>query len=321
MFINSTGFYVPETSIPNSYFTELNGLTDDWIYQRTGIKSRARASEKETLNYMCQQAVEMAAEKLSYGITTIDLIIFASYTPSDTVGTTGHWIQREFNIENAKVFYISSACSSGMNAIEAVSAYFAAGLAKRALLICADRNSSFSDDTDSVAGHLWGDAAVAYFLSSERYDAAETEVKDIMTQGLGHIGLGPEAVKLNLPHGGIQMPFGKDVFTYACTYIADNTRKILEDNNYQIQDLSYFIGHQANMRILKNVAHRLGLPEKKSLSNIERLGNTGSASALLVFAMNDSRFESNDLICMSVFGGGYSAGACLMLIGDREKLD
>ena len=184
-------------------------------------------------------------------------------------------------------------------------------------MICADRNSSFSDDTDSVAGHLWGDAAVAYFLSGERYNESETEILDIMTQGLGHIGQGPEAVKLNLPHGGIQMPFGKDVFTYACTYIAQNTEKILADNGYGVKDLSYFIGHQANMRILKNVAHRLGLPEKKSLSNIERMGNTGSASALLVFAMNDDRFESGDLVCMSVFGGGYSAGACLMLIGNR----
>lgn len=317
MYINSTGHYVPETSIPNSYFTELNGLSDDWIYQRTGIRSRVRASEKETLNYMCRKAVEMAMQKMPYGISMVDLIIFASYTPSDTVGTTGHWIQREFNIEKAKVFYISSACSSGMNAIEAVSAYFAAGLAKRALLICADRNSSFSDDTDSVAGHLWGDAAVAYSLSAERNSASDTEILDIMTQGLGHIGLGPEAVKLNLPHGGIQMPFGKDVFTYACTYIAENTQKILEENGFELKDLSYFIGHQANMRILKNVAKRLGIPEKKSLSNIERMGNTGSASALLVFAMNDARFESGELICMSVFGGGYSAGACLMLIGER----
>lgn len=318
MFINSTGFFVPETSIPNSYFTELNGLTDDWIYQRTGIKSRVRASEKETLNYMCRRAVEMASQKLPYSISTVDLIIFASYTPSDTVGTTGHWIQREFGIEQAKVFYISSACSSGMNAIEAVSAYFSARIASRALLICADRNSSFSDDKDSVAGHLWGDAAVAYFLSDDSYDVSETEILDINTQGLAHIGFGPEAVKLSLPNGGIQMPFGKDVFTYACTYIAENTQKILSDNGFGINDLSYFIGHQANMRILKNVANRLGIPERKSLSNIERMGNTGSASALLVFAMSDSEFESNNLVCMSVFGGGYSAGACLMMTGERQ---
>ncbi|MDR3117875.1 MAG: ketoacyl-ACP synthase III [Mediterranea sp.] len=318
MFINAIGQYVPKHMIQNSYFTDLNGLTDEWIYQRTGIKSRVRASSKETIEYMCRKAVERALPKLPYDISEVGLIIFASYTPSDTVGTVGHLIQREFNIASAKVFYISSACSSGINAMEAIKSYFDSGLASKALLICADRNSSYSDDTDSVAGHLWGDAAVAYFFSKASYSQQETKILAINTQGLGHIGLGPEAVKLNLPKGGLQMPFGKDVFTYACTYIAENTEKILKDNGYEIEDLSYFIGHQANMRILKNVAQRLGLPEKKSLSNIERMGNTGSASALLVFAMNYDRYEDSDLICMSVFGGGYSAGACLMKTGHRS---
>lgn len=319
MYINTTGFYVPETQIPNSYFTDINGLSDDWIFQRTGIKSRVRATEEETINYMSFKAVGKASANLPYDITEVDLIIFASYTPSDTVGTPGHYIQREYGIHSAKVFYISSACSSGMNAMETIKAYFEAGLSKKALLICADRNSSYSDDTDSVSGHLWGDAAVAFFFSKEQYQSTDVAIIDISTQGLGHIGLGPEAVKLNLPKGGLQMPFGKDVFTYACTYIAQNTQEIVERNGYSLSDLSYFIGHQANMRILKNVANRLGIPEEKSLSNIERMGNTGSASSLLVFAMNHHTFEPSDLVCMSVFGGGYSAGACLMKIAGEKK--
>lgn len=318
MFINAIGQYVPKHMIPNSYFTDLNGLTDEWIYQRTGIKSRVRASSTETIEYMCKKAVEKALPTLPYSIDEVDLIVFASYTPSDTVGTVGHLIQREYNIHSAKVFYISSACSSGINAMEAIRSYFISGLASKALLICADRNSSYSSDMDSVSGHLWGDAAVAYFFSKERCLPSETKILDINTQGLGHIGLGPEAVKLNLPKGGLQMPFGKDVFTYACTYLAEITQKILENNGYAIKDLSYFIGHQANMRILKNVVQRLGLTEKRSLSNIERMGNTGSASALLVFAMNYNRFVTSDLICMSVFGGGYSAGACLMKFGEKS---
>lgn len=320
MFINATGYYVPEKEIPNSYFTDINGLTEDWIFQRTGIKSRVRATEKETINYMSQKAVEKALKKLPYDVSEVDLIIFASYTPSDTIGTPGHYIQREYNIHSAKVFYISSACSSGVNAVETIKSYFDSGMSSKALLICADRNSSYSDDKDSVSGHLWGDAAVAYFFSREKIHPSETEILDITSQGLGHVGLGPEAVKLNLPQGGLQMPFGKDVFTYACTYITQNTQDIIERNGYTLQDLSYFIGHQANMRILKNVANRLGLPEKKSLSNIEKMGNTGSASAFLVFAMNYDNFQTSDLVCMSVFGGGYSAGACLMKIGERKSV-
>lgn len=319
MFINATGYHIPEKTVPNSYFTEINGLTGEWIYQRTGIKSRVRASEKETINYMCMKAVEDALLKLDYDITEVDLIIFASYTPSDTIATAGHFVQREYNVNNAKVFYLSSACSSGINAMEVIKSFFDSGMSSKALLICADRNSTYSDDKDTVSGHLWGDAAVAYFFSRERTSPAETQIMDLSSQGLGHVGLGPEAVKMNPTEGGLQMPFGKDVFTYACTYIAQNTKEIVERNGHKLDDLNYFIGHQANMRILKNVASRLGLPEEKSLSNIEMCGNTGSVSALLVYAMNDKKFTTSDLVCMSVFGGGYSAGACLMRIGKRTS--
>jgi len=312
MFINSIGYYIPERRIPNDYFTEVNGLTSDWIAQRTGIQSRSRASERETMDYMCSEAVKNALSDLPYDIREVDMIIFASYTPSDTIATSGHYIQREYNIEDAKVFYISSACSSGVNALEIIRAFFYSQMTTKALLICADRNSSYSDDTDCMSGHLWGDAATAYFLSDKSFSEEEPQVMDIITQGLGHIGHGPGGVYLDPKEKGLQMPFGKDVFMQACTYIAQNTRDILEWNSHSTEDLSYFIGHQANMRILKNVAKQLELEEEKILSNIEELGNTGSASALLVFAQNYSRFQSGDLVCLSVFGGGYSAGACLI---------
>lgn len=314
MYINSIGYYIPQGRIANDYFSEVNGLTDDWIFQRTGIRTRSRASEEETMNYMCNEAIKDALPKLPYDIHEMDLIIFASYTPSDTIATTGHYIQREYGIANAKVFYISSACSSAMNAIEIIRAFFTSELAAKALLICADRNSSYSDDKDPVSGHLWGDGATAYFFSNKHYSNKEPQVIDITTQGLGHIGHDLDGVYLNPQNGGLKMPHGKDVFAQACTYITQNTKDILDWNGYTINDLSYFIGHQANMRILKNVAQQLNMPEEKILSNIEELGNTGSASALLVFAQNIDIILESNLVCLSVFGGGYSAGSCLIKI-------
>lgn len=312
MYINATGYYIPEKRVPNEYFTQLNGITSEWIYQRTGIMSRSKASEKETINYMCERAVENASPRLPYPIHEVDLIIFASYSPSDTVGTTAHYIQREYEISNAKAFFLSSACSSAINAMEIIWSFFNSGKAQKALLICADRNSSYSDDTDPVSGHLWGDAATATFFSKEAYTPEEPQVIDIMTQGLGHIGQGPQGVLLDLINDGIQMPYGKDVFLNACTYMAKNTKEIVEKNGYTLNDLSYFIGHQANMRILKNVVKQLDIPENKILSNIEELGNTGSVSSILVFAQNRHAYKAEDLVCLSVFGGGYSAGACLI---------
>lgn len=314
MFINSVGYYIPEQRITNDYFTEVNGLTSDWITQRTGIRTRSRASEKETMDYMCDMAVKDAMKNLPYDIKDIDLIVFASYTPSDTIATSGHYIQREYNISGAKVFLISSACSSAINAMEIIYSFFKSEIAEKALLICADRNSTYSDDTDCVSGHLWGDAATAYFISNKQYSKNEPQILDITTQGLGHAGLGIKGVYLDPNNGGLQMPHGKDVFLHACTHIAQNAKDIVETNGFSLNELSYFIGHQANMRILKNVSKQLDLDEDKILSNIEELGNTGSASAVLVFAQNYSKFKSGDLICLSVFGGGYSAGACLIRI-------
>jgi len=228
MFINAIGYNIPETRIPNNYFTEVNGLTSDWIAQRTGILSRSRASDKETMEYMCGEAVKNALPSLPYDIKEVDLIIFASYTPSDTIATVGHVIQQDYKIEGAKVFHISSACSSAINAMEIIKAFFQSEMAGKALMICADRNSTYSDDTDCISGHLWGDGATAYFFSNQPFTSAEPQILDIMTQGLGHIGQGTKGVFLNPKKGGLQMPYGKDVFMYACTYITRNTKDILE---------------------------------------------------------------------------------------------
>lgn len=162
MFINATGFYVPEERVDNQHFLELNGLTSEWIEQRTGIRSRSKAKAEENINTMSMEAVRNALPKLPYDITDVDLIVSASYSPYDTVATAAHLAQHEFHIENAKALYLSSACSSFLNALEVVEGYFAMGKATKALILSADKNSAYYNETDPKAGHLWGDAAAAF---------------------------------------------------------------------------------------------------------------------------------------------------------------
>ncbi|MDR2472053.1 MAG: ketoacyl-ACP synthase III [Tannerella sp.] len=314
MYINAIGYYIPEERINNDYFKQLTGLTDEWIVQRTGIKTRSRAKADENINTMSVEAVRNALPSLPYDIKDVDLIISSTYSPYDTVGTAAHVVQREFEIPDCKAFLISSACSSFSNALEIVEVYFAAGKARRALIIGGDKNSAYCNENDPKAGHLWGDAAVAFFLSKERVSEADYEVLEVFTEALGCTGKGPDGIQLRPLDGGIAMPEGKDVFVRACTIMPDNARKLLEHHGYTFDDLAYFIGHQANMRILKNISSNIGLPEEKVLSNIEDLGNTGSASCALVFAQNIDKFHKGDLVCISVFGGGYSAGAALVRI-------
>lgn len=134
MYINATGFYVPEERVPNQHFFELNGLTSEWIEQRTGIKTRSKARPDENINTMGLEAIRNALPKLPYDIKEVDLIIAASYSPYDTVATAAHVAQREFQIQEAKALYLSSACSSFVNALEVVEGYFAMGKATKALI-------------------------------------------------------------------------------------------------------------------------------------------------------------------------------------------
>ena len=269
MYINATGFYVPEERVPNQHFFELNGLTSEWIEQRTGIKTRSKARPDENINTMGLEAIRNALPKLPYDIKEVDLIVAASYSPYDTVATAAHVAQREFQIQEAKALYLSSACSSFVNALEVVEGYFAMGKATKALIISADKNSAYWNETDPKAGHLWGDAAAAYFISKERVTDHDAEIVEIMTQALACVGKGPDGVHLRPRDGGIDMPEGRDVFVQACTYMPKNAIHLLEKNGYSINDLSYFIGHQANLRIMMNISKQLNLPEEKFLHNIE----------------------------------------------------
>ena len=158
MFINATGFYVPEERVDNQHFLELNGLTSEWIEQRTGIRSRSKAKAEENINTMSMEAVRNALPKLPYDITDVDLIVSASYSPYDTVATAAHLAQHEFHIENAKALYLSSACSSFLNALEVVEGSFAMGKATKALILSADKNSRFGKgfrDRGSIHTRTW----------------------------------------------------------------------------------------------------------------------------------------------------------------------
>lgn len=314
MYINSTGYYIPAARVKNDYFFNVNGLTDEWILKRTGISTRSKAAPNEGHNSMGLKAVENALINLPYDIKEIDLIVSASYSPYDTVATLAHITQQKYNIDNMRAVYASSACSSFVNGLEIVEGYFATGKAQKALLVCSEHNTYYSNESDPKCGHLWGDGAVAFFLSVERISDSDPEITQIYTRGLGNISKGPEGVRLRPKEGGIEMPDGRDVFIHACKYMVEALEGITKPEGIGITDLQYIICHQANKRIVANIAHQLEMSDDKFLNNIEELGNTGSASSAIVFAQNRGKFKVGDTIGLTVFGGGYSCGAFLVKI-------
>lgn len=312
MYLNHIASYLPEQVVTNEHFNKLNNLSKDWIIERTGIEQRRKAEASENTNTMGIAAIEAGFDAMPYPAQEIDLIIGATYTPHDTIFTLGHAVQNYLNVSDIPVVSISSACSSLLNAIEIAEGYFALGKAKKALVVVSEHNTAYSKDEDTVAGHLWGDGAAALWLSKEQISEKDMKIKDIITAGAGNVGKAKDGVVLKPVDGGFVMPFGRDVFIHACEYMSKVTQDILKKNNCSIDQVNYFIPHQANLRITKNVAKSLGLPAEKIISNVEYLGNTGCAGCAIGIAENRHKFKKKDNVVVTVFGGGYSYGAMLL---------
>lgn len=312
LYINSMGYYIPSARVTNDYFLNVNGLTSEWIEQRTGIVSRSKAEEGETVNILGEKAVRNALGSLPYDAGDVELIVSASYSPVDTVHTIGHHVQRIFSIDDAQVIYVSSACSSFVNALEIVEGYFASGKASKALVIAGDMNSYYNDETDSKSGHLWGDGAAAVFLSKEPVTGTESYFQDVYTRGLGNVGKADTSISLFPKTSGITMNNGRDVFMYACKYMINSMQSILDRNSLTFNDIAYIAGHQANLRILSNVAESLGIDKDKFIINIREVGNTGCASNFIALAQYWDKVPDNSYVMGTVFGGGYSCGSYLL---------
>lgn len=312
MYINAMGNYVPSLRIENEYFETLIGHDSAWIEQRTGIRSRSRASEGESHVTMGLNAIKDAISHLDYKVGDVDLIVSAAYSSDDLVATLAHQAQREFDIDGAKAVYCSSACSSFINGLEIIEGYFSMGKASRALLVCSEHNSYYANENDPKSGHLWGDGAVAWFISKERVSDTDWEIKTVFTEGLGNIGKGPGGVKLRPKEEGISMPDGRDVFIHACRYMIYALTHAAQQTDMEIGEIQHFICHQANKRIVAQVAHQLEMDMNRFYNNIEELGNTGSASAALVLTQKQDEVAKGEKCALMVFGGGYSCGCFIV---------
>lgn len=312
MYINRVSHYLPSEIIGNEYFTELNNLSSEWIVDRTGISERRKAGEGENTNTMAIDAVKSLLETIPYSKNEIDLIVGATYTPYDTIVSPAHAVQHFLQIPDIPVVCVSSACSSLLNAIELVEGYFAMKKATKALVVVSDHNTAYYNELDTISGHLWGDGASALLISKERQTDSDLFIRKLITGGAATSGKAVEAVVLRPNERGVVMPYGRDVFQNACTYMPKVSQQVLQACGLTIADIDYLIPHQANHRISLNVIGTLGISEDKLLSNIQRLGNTGCAGCAIALSENFDRFEKGQRLVVTVFGGGYSYGAMLI---------
>lgn len=290
---------------------------DEWITTRTGIKERRLLKEEgKGTSYLAIKAAQNLLEKANLDPKEIDLVILATTTPDMPVAATGVYVATEIGATNAFAYDLQAACSSFLYGMSTASAYIASGKYKKVLLIGADKMSSIIDYTDRATCIIFGDGAGAVLFEPN------TEGLGLQDELLKSDGIGREFLKIEA--GGSILPpseetiknkqhfvfqDGKTVFKYAVSGMADVSEKIMQRNNLSHDDVNWLVAHQANRRIIDATANRMGVDEAKVLVNIQKYGNTTSATLPLLLADFENQLKKGDNIIFAAFGGGFTWGA------------
>ena len=315
--ITAVGSYVPDFVLSNQVLETLVDTNDEWITTRTGIKERRLLKEEgQGTSYMAIKAAQNLLEKANLDPKDIDLVIMATATPDMPVASTGVYVATEIGATNAFAFDLQAACSSFLYGMSAASAYITSGKYKKVLLIGADKMSSIIDYTDRATCIIFGDGAGAVLFEPN------TEGLGLQDEILKSDGIGREFLKIEA--GGSILPpseetvknkqhfvfqDGKTVFKYAVSGMADVSEKIMQRNNLSHDDINWLVAHQANRRIIDATANRMGLDESKVLINIQKYGNTTSATLPLLLSDFENQLKKGDNIIFAAFGGGFTWGA------------
>ena len=315
--ITAIGSYVPDFVLSNQVLETLVDTNDEWITTRTGIKERRLLKEEgKGTSYMAIKAALNLLEKANLDPKEIDLVIMATATPDMPVASTGVYVATEIGATNAFAFDLQAACSSFLYGMSTASAYIASGKYKKVLLIGADKMSSIIDYTDRATCIIFGDGAGAVLFEPN------TEGLGLQDEILKSDGIGREFLKIEA--GGSMLPpseetvknkqhfvfqDGKTVFKYAVSGMADVSEKIMQRNNLSHDDINWLVAHQANRRIIDATANRMELDESKVLINIQKYGNTTSATLPLLLSDFENQLKKGDNIIFAAFGGGFTWGA------------
>ena len=291
--ISSVGAYVPPRLLTNADLEKMVATNDQWIVERTGIRERHLVDKGVATSDLAVEAAKCCLKKRGVAASEIEVIIVATVTPDMMFPATACLVQDKLGAKGAWGFDLSAACSGFPYALQVGAKLVESGMHKKVLVIGADVMSSIIDYTDRATCVIFGDGAGAVLLEP----CAEGEIGMI---DYWHEVDGSGAVALNMPAGGSLHP--------------TTAETVLARNGVEGKDLSCFIPHQANKRIILSTAERLGMPEDRVVINIDRYGNTTAATIPLAMqtALDDKRLKKGDLVLLASVGAGFTVGATLL---------
>jgi len=315
--ITAVGAYVPEFVLSNKVLETMVETNDEWITSRTGIKERRILKEEgKGTSFLAIKAAEDLIQKSGLNPEEIDLLLLATATPDLPVASTAAYVASAIGAKNAFSYDLQAACSSFLYGMSTASSYIASGRYKKVLLIGADKMSSIIDYTDRTTCIIFGDGAGAALFEPNE------EGLGLIDEYLRSDGIGREFLKIEA--GGSILPAseetvknkkhfvyqdGKNVFKFAVSNMADVAEKIMHRNALSKDDVQWLVPHQANKRIIDATANRMSLDESKVMINIQKYGNTTSATLPLLLHDYEKQLKKGDNLVFAAFGGGFTWGA------------
>ncbi|MBT8185096.1 MAG: ketoacyl-ACP synthase III [Eudoraea sp.] len=315
--ITAVGAYVPDFRLTNKVLETMVDTTDEWITTRTGIKERRILKDKDKgTSYLAIKAAEELLSKGKVDPKEIDLVIVGTATPDLPVASTAVYVASEIGATNAFAYDLQAACSNFLYGMSTAASYIESGRYKKVLLIGADKMSSILDYTDRTTCIIFGDGAGAV-LFEPNDEGLGLQDEYLRSDGTGRPFLRIEAGGSLLPASAETVKNkqhyvfqdGKSVFKFAVSNMADVAAKIMERNDLTHDDVDWLVPHQANKRIIDATANRMGLDSEKVMINIQKYGNTTSATLPLLLSDYEKQLKKGDDLVFAAFGGGFTWGA------------
>ena len=318
--ITGLGCHVPERVVRNDDLAELVDTSDEWIVARTGIRERRFAAEYEALSDIALPAARAALEQAGVTARDLDLIIVATVTPDMMFPSTAAILADQLGASEAGAFDLAAGCTGFVYAVAQACGMIGAGLSRHALVVGADVLSKLMNFADRSTCVLFGDGAGAVVVE-------QVEEPGFLGFELGADGAG--GVDLQLPAGGSRLPTtaetvasgahyvqmnGRRVYKFATRVLVSSAQDLLAECGLTVDDVDVYVPHQANVRIIDHAVAKLGIPEDRVVVNVDRYGNTSSASIPLALAdaLAEGRVHQGDTVLMTGMGAGLTWGSALL---------
>ena len=315
--IAGIGSYLPGKVLTNQDLEKMMDTSDEWIRERTGIKRRHIASENETTSSMGLEAAKRAMEDAGVEAADIDLIVLGTATPDKVFPSTACIIQRRLGVRGGPAFDVHAACSGFVYGLDLANRYIRTGGAKKALVIGSETLSRITNWEDRGTAVLFGDGAGAVVLEAAEEPGilathihADGEYEDLLQVPQG-VSVGFDITRRGEAYIEMQ---GNAVFRRAVATFDSIARETVADLDGHLDDIDWFIPHQANMRIIRAAAKKLEMPMERVIATVDEHANTSGASIPLALdvAVKDGRIKRGDTLMMAAFGAGFTWGSAML---------